>query len=523
MSKVKRALISLTNKEGIVEFAQGLNELGVEIISTGGTAKKLQDAGIPITRISDFTGFPEMLDGRVKTLHPKVHGGLLGLRNKKSHVDEMEKHDIKPIDMVVVNLYAFEQVVQENNVPLEKAIENIDIGGPSMLRSAAKNYKDVIIVVDPSKYNYILESLKENNGSIPEDVRLKLACEVFELTSHYDSIISSFLQKRTEKEASQFPEKLDLSYKKRMDLRYGENPHQKAAFYQEINAKEESASTAKQIWGKELSFNNIIDIDGALETVKEFTEPAAVIIKHTNPCGVAVSDTIENAFIKAWATDPVSAFGSVIGLNRPVNKALAEEIAKYFVEGVIATGFNDDALQILQKKKNIRLMIMEGWNGSEKISRDIAEFDIKKVVGGLLLQDRDLEMTKKSDLKTVTKRKPSEDELKSLLFAWKVVKHVKSNAIVYAKEQETVGIGAGQMSRVDSSKIGVMKAFKDVKGSVMASDAFFPFRDNIDAAHEAGITAIIQPGGSIRDEEVIQACDDHGISMVFTGMRHFRH
>ncbi|MFC1668417.1 bifunctional phosphoribosylaminoimidazolecarboxamide formyltransferase/IMP cyclohydrolase [Chlamydiota bacterium] len=522
MKKIERALISVTDKTGIIEFSGGLHELGIHIISTGGTAKILKDAGIPITLISEFTGFPEILDGRVKTLHPKVHGGLLGLRSKQSHIDQMKEHNIVPIDMVVVNLYAFGKVIQDTSVSLAEAIEHIDIGGPSMLRSAAKNYTDVAVLTDPENYRFILDELQKNNCSLPPHLLVTLAQKVFQKTAHYDAVIASYLSKKVQTVTPSFPETVLLNYEKQRDLRYGENPHQKAAFYTERSPQEISITTAKKIWGKELSFNNIIDFDGALETVKEFNEPTVAVIKHTNPCGVASSTAIEDAFRKAWATDPVSAFGSVIGCNMPISKELAKEISQYFVEGIIAPSFQEDALDILGQKKNIRLLSLEQWIPG-KIDFDSSEFDLKKVVGGLLVQERDLLSVNEDDLTVMTEKHPSQEELKSLIFAWKVVKHVKSNAIVYARGTETIGIGAGQMSRVDSAQFGILKAQKEIKGSVLASDAFFPFRDSIDAAYKAGITAIIQPGGSIRDEEVIQACDEQAIAMVFTGKRHFRH
>ncbi len=524
MRKVRRALVSVSNKEGIVDFARELREMGVEILSTGGTAKLLRESGITVTDVSEYTGFPEILDDRVKTLHPKIHGALLALRDNPIHQKEMEEHGIQPIDLVVVNLYPFEQTVSQEDVTLEQAITNIDIGGPSMIRSAAKNYQDVAVVVDPASYERILEDMKENDGAISSGFRSALAVEAFERTAHYDSIIHAFLASLQKKKEAAAVGKLCLEYTKVMDLRYGENPHQKAALYQEGILSEPCVPGAEKIHGKELSFNNILDLDAACETVKEFAEPAAVVIKHTNPCGVALGSFPIEAYKKARATDPVSAFGSVVAFNRNVDVETAEELNKTFVEAIIAPGFNRDALDLLKKKTQRRLLLLEGletWRmvgGTMMPSRDL-----RKIVGGLLVQDRDLYAVSERDLRCVTKREPTEEEMKALLFAWKVVKHVKSNAIVYTNATETLGIGAGQMSRVDSSKIAVIKAQKPLEGSVVASDAFFPFRDGVDAAVDAGATAIIQPGGSVRDEESIEACNEHKVAMVFTGIRHFRH
>jgi phosphoribosylaminoimidazolecarboxamide formyltransferase / IMP cyclohydrolase len=511
MAKITRALISVSDKTGIVEFAKKLESFGVEIISTGGTSKLLNENGVKVVNISDYTGFPEMLDGRVKTLHPYIHGGLLGLRDNKEHVEIMEKHGIKAIDMVVVNLYPFEATVAKENVTKEEAIENIDIGGPTMLRSASKNNKFVTVICNSCDYDTVLEEMQENEGAVSEETNYKLAVKVFEHTCRYDGAIAGYLSKG---------EFLSLSYNKMQDLRYGENPHQNAVYYKEDKIDEICVVGAKQLHGKELSFNNIIDINAALEIVKEFEEPTAIVIKHTNPCGAAIADNLVEAYKKARAVDPTSAFGSVVSFNRAVDKETAEEIATTFVEAVIAPSFNKEAMEILTQKKNIRLLEV----GEIDITkRDLKDKDLKKVVGGLLVQDRDLRMVAVEDLKVVTKKEPSKEQFESLMFAWKICKHVKSNAIVYANKDQIIGVGAGQMSRVDSSKLGVSKSNFDIKGSVMASDAFFPFRDAVDAAAEAGVTVIIQPGGSIRDEEVIQACDEHGIAMVFTGMRHFKH
>lgn len=519
MAAIKRALISLSDKKGAVEFAKGLAEFGIEILSTGGTAKLLSENGIKVIEVSDYTGFPEMMDGRLKTLHPKVHGGLLGMRDNPEHVKSMEEHGIKPIDMVIVNLYPFEATVAKGS-EFEEVIENIDIGGPTMLRSAAKNHKDVAVVTDPDYYQGILDELKKNGGNLSAETRFRLAKKVFELTARYDGAIANYLGRIEDKKPSKkFPETLSLQYIKAQDLRYGENPHQDAAFYVEREIKESCVSNSKQLQGKELSFNNILDIDGAYETVKEFQDIAAVIIKHTNPCGVALSSiSLADAYRNARAADPVSSFGGIAGFNRIVDAETAEEITSTFMEAVIAPGYAPDALEVFKKNKNLRLLQAPIFAGHHP-----EDVDIKKVVGGILVQDRDLGNIEEKDLKVVTRRKPSDEELKALLFAWKVCKHVKSNAIVYALKDRTVGIGAGQMSRVDSSKIAAVKAQSSLKGTVVASDAFFPFRDGIDTVAEAGATAIIQPGGSVRDDEVIEAANEHGLAMAFTGMRHFRH
>ncbi|MFA4910910.1 MAG: bifunctional phosphoribosylaminoimidazolecarboxamide formyltransferase/IMP cyclohydrolase [Desulfobacteria bacterium] len=520
MAKIKRALISVSDKEGIGQFAIGLNALGVEILSTGGTASLLKEKGMPIISVSDYTGFPEMLDGRVKTLHPKIHGGLLGQRSKKEHLDKMKEYGIKPIDMVIVNLYPFEETIAKQGCTLSEAIENIDIGGPTMLRSAAKNYTDVTVIVDPGDYERVLKEMKENGGFISLDTNFQLAKKVFQLTARYDGAISNYLGSLDNKEKRHgFPETLTLQFRRSQGLRYGENPHQEAAFYIERSINEPCVSNASQLQGKELSFNNIIDLDAALETVKEFQEIAAVIIKHTNPCGVATSEkSLVDAYCKARDCDPTSAFGGIVGLNRKVDIKTAAEIVSTFVEAIIAPGYDEDALERLKEKKDLRVLLVPS------LERCLQEgYDLKKVGGGLLVQDRDLGMVDFKSLKVVTKRSPTEDELKAMRFAWKVCKHVKSNAIVYSTSDQVVGIGAGQMSRVDSSRIAVMKANLPTEGTVLASDAMFPFRDGVDAAVKAGVTAIIQPGGSIRDEEIIQAANEYNIAMVFTVMRHFRH
>ncbi len=520
MGKIRRAIVSVSDKTGVVPFAKGLAQMGVEILSTGGTAKSLRDQGISVKDISDYTGFPEMLDGRVKTLHPKVHGGLLGQRSKKEHVEKMKEHGILPIDLVAVNLYPFEATVAKEGCSLEEAIENIDIGGPTMLRSSAKNYPDVTVVVDPKDYDLVLSELKEK-GEISAETNFRLAKKVFQHTARYDGAISNYLgQIDRGKKAHEFPETLTFQVRKAQELRYGENPHQKAAFYWDPLISEPSVSSGVQLQGKELSFNNILDLDSAYETVKEYEETAAVIIKHNNPCGVAVSSkNLVDAYRKARDCDPVSAFGGVIGFNKIVDKETAQEMVQIFLEAVIAPGFNPEALETLKTKKDLRLL------QTPPLTASFAQggLDLRRVVGGLLVQDRDLGRVPMDQWKVVTKRKPTEEEKRGMAFGWKVAKHVKSNAIVLVREDRTIGIGAGQMSRVDSTRLAVMKAQSSTKGTVLASDAMFPFRDGVDTAAEAGAVAIIQPGGSIRDDEVIAAANEYNIAMVFTGMRHFRH
>ena len=524
MRKVRRALVSVSDKSGMEEFAKGLNELGVEILSTGGTAKLIKGLDIPVRSVSDYTSFPEMLDGRVKTLHPKIHGALLSIRENKSHMEQVDKHGIELIDMVVVNLYPFEKTVAKKDVKFEEAIENIDIGGPSMLRSAAKNFKDVVIICNPDSYKEVLEELKKNDGMISNGLHFKLAVEVFEKTSKYDAAIYSYLKEqfnlkcKASGERPDFPETLDLKFSKVQSLRYGENPHQKASFYKDKNVNMVGISNAKQLHGKELSFNNIIDLDAALEIVKQFKEPAASVIKHTNPCGAAQADNLKKAYIDALDCDRVSAFGSIVGLNRKVDVGTAEAITSAgFTECVIAPEYDKDALDVFTKKKNLRIIEVGALRGVEK------DYDLKKVVGGVLIQDRDILDIQEKDLKVATKKKPTKEEIASLLFGWKIVKHVRSNAIVLCSGTKAVGVGAGQMSRVDSMIIAIRKSAGRCKGATCASDAFFPKEDAINEAKKAGITSIIQPGGSIRDEHVIKACDDAGISMVFTGARHFKH
>ncbi|MBD9357751.1 bifunctional phosphoribosylaminoimidazolecarboxamide formyltransferase/IMP cyclohydrolase [Methylomonas albis] len=517
--KVTRALISVSDKTGILAFCRELSQLGVELLSTGGTAKLLAENNIAVTEVSDYTGFPEMMDGRVKTLHPKVHGGILGRRGIDDTV--MAESGIKPIDMVVVNLYPFEQTVAKPDCDLETAIENIDIGGPTMIRAAAKNHNDVAIVVDPADYPAMLAELQANTVTLSHDTRFKLALKSFEHTARYDTMIAAYLSKVVD--SGSFPETLNLQFHRLQSMRYGENPHQNAAFYGEKNPPAGSIAAAKQLQGKELSYNNIADADAALECVKTFNEqPACVIVKHANPCGVAISDSILDAYNLAYATDPTSAFGGIIAFNRELDEATAAEIAgRQFVEVIIAPKVSDGAKAVFAKKQNVRVLETGSWADNKA-----AALEFKRVGGGLLVQDKDTGSITAADLKVVTKRVPTEQELADLLFVWKVAKFVKSNAIVYGKNGRTIGIGAGQMSRVYSAKIAGIKAADEglvVSGSAMASDAFFPFRDGIDAAAAAGITAVIHPGGSMRDQEVIDAADEHNIAMVLTGMRHFRH
>ena len=521
MSKITRALISVSDKSGIVEFAKSLHAYhDIEILSTGGTAKLLAENGIPVIEVSDYTGFPEMMDGRVKTLHPKIHGGVLGRRGTDETV--MQEHDIPPIDMVVVNLYPFEETIAKENCSLELAIENIDIGGPTMLRSAAKNHASVTVVVDANDYSHVLNEIKDNNGAVTDATRFDLAVKTFEHTSHYDGAIANYLGCiEADGNKTTFPRTFNSQYNKTQEMRYGENPHQAAAFYVESNPSEASIATAKQLQGKELSYNNIGDTDAALECVKQFNEGAScVIVKHANPCGVATSDSILEAYEKAYATDPESAFGGIIAFNQELDAKTASTIVdRQFVEVIIAPKISGEAIKIVAKKKNVRLLECGEWSDKPN-----PRLDFKRVNGGLLVQDADLALY--DELKVVTKRQPSEEEMQDLLFAWRVAKFVKSNAIVYGKGNMTIGVGAGQMSRINSARIAGIKAEHaklEVKGSVMASDAFFPFRDGLDQAAEVGITAVIQPGGSMRDDEVIAAANEHDIAMVFTGMRHFRH
>ena len=513
----RKALISLSDKSGALEFGKALVEMGYEILSTGGTLKLFNDNGIAARQVSDFTGFPEMLDGRVKTLHPKIHAGLLSLRENAEHQATMKEHDLEYIDLVAVNLYPFKETIEKPNVTLEDAIENIDIGGPTMIRSAAKNHQSVTVIVDPADYARVIKEMKENNGDTTHATRFDLARKVYKHTGIYDTMIANYLY-GVDSEA-QFPELLDVKYEKAYDMRYGENPHQNACFYKEAGVSEDCAATAEILHGKQLSFNNVIDVDAAIEIVKEFSEPAAVIIKHTNPCGAATADTIMGAFKDALASDPVSAFGGIICVNRTVDLALAEEMNSFFNEIIIANDYTQEALDLLMTKKNRRLLKVKDFSRKSNTEK----YDYKKVVGGMLIQERDLKDVEIKDLKVVTKKQPTEAELKELMFAWKICAKVKSNAIVLTNGTKTVGVGAGQMSRVDSSEIAAKKAGDKAKGAVLASDAFFPFADGVEAAAKAGVKAIIQPGGSVRDEDVIKAADDLGLVMVFTDMRHFKH
>ena len=517
---IKRALISVSDKTGILEFAQALAAKNIEILSTGGTAKLLMENNVPVTEVSSYTGFPEMMDGRIKTLHPKIHGGILARRGKDDEI--MKQHGIEGIDLLVVNLYPFEATVAKEDCPLADAIENIDIGGPTMLRAAAKNHNDVVVVVEPSDYTRVLEQLNSQQGT-DYPLRYQLAWKTFAHTAKYDAAISNYLGTRLEnlEQPETYSESYSIQFKKAQTMRYGENPHQSAAFYVDANPQEASVATAKQIQGKALSFNNVADTDAALECVKQFDAPACVIVKHANPCGVSVGDNILDAYDRAFKTDPTSAFGGIIAFNRKLDHETAKAIVdRQFVEVIIAPEISERAKTVVAAKPNVRLLVCGEWG------TPVPAWDYKRVNGGLLVQDRDLGVITEADLKIVTQVKPTEQQIKDLLFCWKVAKSVKSNAIVYAKNEQTVGVGAGQMSRVYSAKIAGIKAADEgleVKGSVMASDAFFPFRDGIDAAAAAGISAVIQPGGSMRDQEVIDAANEHGIAMVFTGMRHFKH
>ncbi|MCM3540658.1 bifunctional phosphoribosylaminoimidazolecarboxamide formyltransferase/IMP cyclohydrolase [Priestia endophytica] len=509
----KRALISVSDKNNVVELAQNLVELDFEIISTGGTKRTLEENGVDVMSVSDVTGFPEILDGRVKTLNPYVHGGLLARRNDENHIAQLKEHNITPIDLVVVNLYPFQETIAKENVTLQDAIENIDIGGPTMLRSAAKNYESISVLVDPTDYSKVVEELKEN-GNVSLETNEYLAAKVFRHTASYDALIAEYLTKRTGEEA---PEKLTVTFEKVQGLRYGENPHQKAAFYKKPLASNASIATATQLHGKELSYNNINDANAAFEIVQEFTEPAVVAVKHMNPCGVGVGENIEVAYDRAYEADSTSIFGGIIAANRPVDVHTARKMKEIFLEIIIAPSFDEDALEVLKQKKNLRLLTVD-FNAN-----DAQGVKLTSVKGGLLLQDEDLLSLDDVEVKVATKREPTEDEWKNLKLAWKVVKNVKSNAIVLAKDEMTVGVGAGQMNRVGSANIAINQAGEKAKGSALGSDAFFPMGDTVEAAAKAGITAIIQPGGSVRDEESIQKADEYGIAMVFTGVRHFKH
>jgi len=510
--KIKRALVSVSDKTGLVDFAKGLRKHGVVIISTGGTAKTLSEAGVEVTKVSEVTGFPEILDGRVKTLHPKIHGGLLARRDLSSHIDQLSEHDIEPIDLVVVNLYPFQETVKKEGVTFEEAIENIDIGGPSMIRSAAKNMAAVAVVVNPERYGEVLVEMDKNDGALSADIRRDLAREAFRLTADYDEAIYEYLE-----DDHDFPPLLKLVFEKISDLRYGENPHQRAAYYRDELAPPGALVWAQQLHGQVLSFNNILDFDAAWRIANEFDQPCAVVIKHNNPAGVCVDADIARAFRRAFDADSLSGFGGVVAINRPIDLATAKLLVEPFLEGVIAPEFDEDALAVLTEKKNLRLLAMPEAAFSPETR------DIKRVQGGILIQDADTLTESLEEMKVVTTTMPGEDEWRDLVFAWRVAKNVKSNAIVLAAEMTTVGVGAGQMSRVDSTMLAVKKAGENVEGTVLASDAFFPFPDAVLTAAAAGIRAIIQPGGSIRDDEIIAAANKHKIAMVFTGSRHFKH
>ena len=525
MKKIERVLISVSDKTGLVDFATRLRQHSVELVSTGGTAKLLREAGLEVKDVSEVTGFPEILNGRVKTLHPKVHGGLLAIRDNADHQRQVRENNIQYIDMVVVNLYPFREIVARTDATVEEAIENIDIGGPSMIRSASKNFEDVVVVVDPADYAVVADEMDAGGGDVTRATRLRLARRAFETTAQYDAAISDFLEGsvaldeasgelRVERTTA-LPARFTLFAKKETDLRYGENPHQRAALY--VTGSATGLARAEKLQGKELSFNNLIDLEAAWSLVSDLSDTACAIIKHTNPCGAATAVDVREAFDKARATDPVSAFGGIIGFNRTVTEAAARVIAETFFEAIIAPDYEPGALEALSGKKNLRIMKM----GAE--ASDEARFDVRMISGGLLVQDRDRGTLDDADLRVVTERMPTDQEMRALGFAWIVAKHVKSNAIVYARDGQLVGVGAGQMSRVDSVKIGAMKAQLPLAGTVVASDAFFPFRDGVDEAARVGITAVIQPGGSVRDEEVITAANEHNLAMVLTGMRHFKH
>ena len=516
MAKIKRAIVSVSDKTGIVDFVRALSSMGVEIVSTGGTYKVLKEAGVPVEEVSEVTGFPEMLDGRVKTLHPNIHAGILARRDVPEHMAAIEERGIKPVDMVVINLYPFKETVLREGATFEEVVENIDIGGPSMIRAAAKNYRDVAVVTKPAQYAEVLAQLEEN-GELPLELHERLMAEAFLATANYDAMIAGQMSRRF---LEGFPESFPIASEKVEDLRYGENPNQKAAFYRDPFTPGTTVAKAEQLHGKQLSYNNILDLDKALDICMDFERPTAVVMKHTNPCGLASADTIDEAFLTAYNVDSMSAFGCVICLNRNCTVATAKEISQHFVEAVICPDYEEGAEEVMEVKKNIRLLRTGMPIGPSERHR---EYKVKKVQGGMLVQtDEDVEIDP-ANLKVVTNRAPTAEEIHSLLFAWKLAKHVTSNAVVYVRGERAVGIGAGQMSRVDSAKIATMKANEPTEGCVMASDAFFPFRDGVDEAASAGVTAIIQPGGSIRDQEVIDAANEHGMAMVFTGCRVFRH
>ncbi|PMS34508.1 IMP cyclohydrolase /phosphoribosylaminoimidazolecarboxamide formyltransferase [Trinickia symbiotica] len=520
---IKQALISVSDKSGIVEFAQSLSALGVKILSTGGTAKLLAEAGLPVTEVADYTGFPEMLDGRVKTLHPKVHGGILARRDLPEHMAALETHGIPTIDLLVVNLYPFVATISKDECTLEDAIENIDIGGPTMLRSAAKNHRDVTVIVDPADYAAVLEEMRANNNKVGYKTNFRLATKVFAHTAQYDGAITNYLTSLTEglqhNSRNTYPNTLNLAFTKVQDLRYGENPHQSAAFYRDLAAPAGALAAYRQLQGKELSYNNIADADAAWECVKTFEATACVIIKHANPCGVAIGADPLEAYSKAFQTDPTSAFGGIIAFNRELDEAAAAAVAKQFVEVLIAPSFSEGAKAVFAGKQNVRLLEIPLGSGQNP-------FDFKRVGGGLLVQSPDAKNVTPREIRVVTKRHPTPQEMDDLLFAWRVAKFVKSNAIVFCGKGMTLGVGAGQMSRVDSARIASIKAENaglSLKGSAVASDAFFPFRDGLDVVVAAGATCVIHPGGSVRDDEVIAAADEHKIAMIMTGVRHFRH
>ena len=516
MRRIERALISVYDKTGIVEFAKALAGMNVEIISTGGTSRLLSSNGIPVREVSDLTGFPEILDGRVKTLNPRIAGGLLAIRGNTQHMGQVSEHKIPLIDLVCVNLYPFVETIRKPGVHFDEVIENIDIGGPSMIRAAAKNFQDVAVVTSPDDYSPVIEALHRGQGVLDRDMLFHLSRKAFLCTARYDGQIAQHLSRMGTDTA--FPANVFMDFEKISDLRYGENPHQKAAFYKWGGQPGHGLAASRQLQGKELSFNNIVDLEAAWNLVQEFEKPACCIIKHTNPCGTAIGESLSEAYLKAYEADPISAFGSIIALNKVVDGGTATELAKLFVEAIIAPGYEADALSALSFKKNLRVLTVN----SREPGEDWARFEIKRVTGGILIQDLDTALAG-PEQRVVTTRQPTEKELTDLLFGWRVAKHVKSNAIVLAEGGRTVGVGAGQMSRVDSVKLSIEKARPSAKGSALASDAFFPFRDGIDEAAKAGVTAIIQPGGSVRDAEVIHAADEHQIAMIFTGLRHFKH
>ncbi len=516
LKELRRALISVSDKSGVVDFAGELSELGIAIVSTGGTARVLSEAGLLVTEVADVTEFPEMMDGRVKTLHPKIHGAFLALRDNPEHLEAMQTHGIEAIDLVVVNLYPFEKMIANLNVSLESAVEQIDIGGPAMIRSASKNWRDVTVVTDPGQYPGIIAELRQNAGSVSLDTRQRFAARAYARTAEYDSVISAYLAKQLQPEGDDFPGQINLALVKLEDLRYGENPHQNAALYQ---SNEIGIAQARQLHGKEMSYNNYVDADAAWNLVADFDEMACAIIKHTNPSGVATGKNVAEAYLRALQTDPVSAFGGIVAINRKVDRAAAEAINKVFTEVVIAPEFDEEALEIFRTKKNLRILQAARSDNSVGLG-------FKQISGGMLVQDRDIIRVDAQKLKFVTDKQPTEQQIESMLFAWKVCKHVKSNSIVFANAFQTIGVGAGQMNRIDSVRIAAERARRTelrLEGSVLASDAFFPFRDGVDEAAGFGISAIIQPGGSVRDDEVIKAANEHGLVMAFTGIRHFNH